>query len=62
MQFEALFYATVASVSSNPVALAPLLSANFSSSFQASTPIPFVDILGAQLGHSYEPDAEPRLH
>mmetsp|Transcript_108806 Transcript_108806/g.132814 ORF Transcript_108806/g.132814 Transcript_108806/m.132814 type:complete len:362 (-) Transcript_108806:105-1190(-) len=25
---------------------------------QASTPIPFVDILGAHVGHSYEPDAD----
>lgn len=29
---------------------------------QASTPIPFVDILGAQLGHSYEPDADCGQH
>lgn len=31
-----------------------------SSLWEASTPIPFVDILGAHFGHSYEPDPEPR--
>lgn len=32
---------------------------HWSSLWEASTPIPFVDILGAHFGHSYEPDPEP---